>query len=60
MPSRLAGDGRVLLVDDDATVRRFFVRALTRAGFEVVEAHDGPGSPSISRPWWSWTTACPA
>ncbi len=42
MPSRLAGDGRVLLVDDDATVRRFFVRALTRAGFEVVEAHDGP------------------
>ena len=42
MPSRLAGDGRVLLVDDDATVRRFFLRALTRAGFEVVEAHDGP------------------
>jgi EAL domain-containing protein (putative c-di-GMP-specific phosphodiesterase class I)/FixJ family two-component response regulator len=42
MPSRLGGHGRVLLVDDDATVRRFFVRALTRAGFEVVEAHDGP------------------
>ena len=42
MPSRLAGDERVLLVDDDDTVRRFFVRALTRAGFEVDEAHDGP------------------
>ena len=42
MPSRVDGDGRVLLVDDDDTVRRFFVRALTRAGFEVVEAGDGP------------------
>jgi EAL domain-containing protein (putative c-di-GMP-specific phosphodiesterase class I)/DNA-binding response OmpR family regulator len=42
MPSRLAGDETVLLVDDDDTVRRFFVRALTRAGFEVDEAHDGP------------------
>ncbi len=42
MPSRLAGDGPVLLVDDDDTVRRFFVRALTRAGFDVVEANDGP------------------
>src|SRR2546422_3535705 len=34
--------GRVLLIDDDDAVRRFFVRALTRAGFEVVEAFDGP------------------
>ena len=42
MPSRVDGDGRVLLVDDDDAVRRFFVRALTRAGFEVVEAGDGP------------------
>ncbi len=42
MPSSLVGDERVLLVDDDDTVRRFFVRALTRAGFEVDEAHDGP------------------
>ena len=42
MPSSLAGDERVLLVDDDDTVRRFFVRALTRAGFDVDEAHDGP------------------
>jgi EAL domain-containing protein (putative c-di-GMP-specific phosphodiesterase class I)/CheY-like chemotaxis protein len=36
------GDGEVLLVDDDDTVRRFFVRALTRAGFEVAEARNGP------------------
>jgi EAL domain-containing protein (putative c-di-GMP-specific phosphodiesterase class I)/DNA-binding response OmpR family regulator len=36
------GDGHVLLVDDDDTVRRFFVRALTRAGFDVAEARDGP------------------
>jgi EAL domain-containing protein (putative c-di-GMP-specific phosphodiesterase class I)/DNA-binding NarL/FixJ family response regulator len=36
------GDGEVLLVDDDDSVRRFFVRALTRAGFEVVEARNGP------------------
>jgi len=42
MPDRLVGDGRVLLVDDDDNVRRFFVRTLTRAGIEVVEAHDGP------------------
>ena len=42
MPDRLVGDGRVLLADDDDNVRRFFVRALTRAGFDVVEAHDGP------------------
>ena len=38
MPSRLAGDERVLLVDDDDTVRRFFVRALTRAGFDPAVA----------------------
>jgi EAL domain-containing protein (putative c-di-GMP-specific phosphodiesterase class I)/FixJ family two-component response regulator len=34
--------GRVLLIDDDDAVRHFFVRALTRAGFDVVEASDGP------------------
>ena len=42
MPDPVSGDGKVLLVDDDDTVRRFFVRALTRAGFDVVEACDGP------------------
>jgi EAL domain-containing protein (putative c-di-GMP-specific phosphodiesterase class I)/FixJ family two-component response regulator len=31
-----------LLIDDDDAVRGFFVRALSRAGFDVVEACDGP------------------
>jgi DNA-binding response OmpR family regulator len=34
--------GQVLLIDDDDAVRRFFVRVLTRAGFDVAEAGDGP------------------
>jgi EAL domain-containing protein (putative c-di-GMP-specific phosphodiesterase class I)/DNA-binding response OmpR family regulator len=34
--------GRVLVIDDDDAVRRFFVRALQRAGFDVAEAGDGP------------------
>ena len=37
---RLAG--RVLLVDDEATVRQVARRILQRAGFQVVEAADGP------------------
>lgn len=32
---------RVLVVDDSATVREQVTRALSSAGFEVVEAHDG-------------------
>lgn len=32
---------RVLVVDDSATVREQVARALSSAGFEVVEAHDG-------------------
>ena len=34
--------GPVLLIDDEDAVRGFFVRALSRAGFDVVEACDGP------------------
>jgi CheY-like chemotaxis protein len=34
--------GRVLLVDDEPTVRTVARRVLERAGFEVVEAADGP------------------
>ncbi|MCZ7526439.1 MAG: EAL domain-containing protein [Acidimicrobiia bacterium] len=34
-------DGTVLVVDDDEAVRRFFVRALRRAGLATVEAADG-------------------
>ncbi len=33
--------GRVLLVDDEPELRRTFKRALTRTGFEVVEAANG-------------------
>lgn len=33
--------GRVLVVDDEATVRKPITERLTRAGYEVVEAEDG-------------------
>ena len=36
-----AGAPRVLVVDDDPSVRRFVTRALRRAGAEVTEAADG-------------------
>ncbi len=35
------GSGTVLLVEDDALVRRAAVRALDRAGYQVIEAEDG-------------------
>jgi PAS domain S-box-containing protein len=35
-------EGRVLLVDDETTVRHVARRILQRAGYEVVEAADGP------------------
>lgn len=37
----LTGHGRVLLVEDEDVVRSFAVRALTRQGYEVLEASDG-------------------
>ncbi|MDX6749977.1 response regulator [Geminicoccaceae bacterium 1502E] len=37
-PGRTAATGRLLLVDDDAPLRRNLVRALEREGFEVVTA----------------------
>ena len=45
-PMPLPGPGeqtpdRVLIVDDEETVRRLFVRVLERAGFEASEASDG-------------------
>ncbi len=35
------GAGRVLLVEDDAVVRRLTARVLTQAGYQVVEASNG-------------------
>src|SRR5438034_8520785 len=39
-PSACAG-GRVLVVDDEASLRRIIARILTRAGHDPVEAPDG-------------------
>jgi two-component system cell cycle sensor histidine kinase/response regulator CckA len=40
-PRDLTGAGRVLLVEDEDSVRNFAVRALKRQGYEVVEASTG-------------------
>jgi len=40
-PAAWSGGGRVLLVEDEDTVRVVAERALTRAGFEVTPARDG-------------------
>jgi two-component system response regulator ResD len=34
----------VLIVEDDAAVRRMYRAALAFAGYDVVEAHDGPAA----------------
>jgi two-component system, OmpR family, phosphate regulon response regulator PhoB len=36
--------GTVLIVEDDAAIRRMYRTALGFAGFEVIEAHDGPAA----------------
>jgi two-component system cell cycle sensor histidine kinase/response regulator CckA len=40
-PGRVGSGASVLLVDDEAAVRRFASRVLQREGFSVVEACDG-------------------
>ena len=41
VPLRAAAGTWVLVVDDEAAVRRFAVRVLEREGYGVVEARDG-------------------
>ncbi len=50
-PASIAGSVRnkLLLVDDEPELRRVFRRALTRAGFDVVEAADGQVALELSR-----------
>jgi two-component system, cell cycle sensor histidine kinase and response regulator CckA len=40
-PGRIGAAAHVLVVDDEAAVRRFAVRVLEREGFGVFEAEDG-------------------
>ena len=40
-PADLAGTGRILLVEDNDGVRQAAAMALTRAGYEVIQAADG-------------------
>jgi PAS domain S-box-containing protein len=43
------GEGVVLLVEDDPSVRRLVVRELTRRGFTVIEAEDGRAAMELFR-----------
>lgn len=44
-PDFVAGRGRsILVVDDEVIVRMLLVELLAEAGFDVVEAHDGPSA----------------
>ncbi len=44
-----SGGGRLLVVDDDASVREFMVHALTEAGHAVTSAEDGESALEIIR-----------
>jgi two-component system, OmpR family, response regulator ResD len=47
---------RVLVVDDDPIITDVLSRYLTRAGYDVLLAHDGLSAlswwPAPSRSWW--------
>jgi PAS domain S-box-containing protein len=36
-PTKVRGDGRILVVDDDAVIAKLLARVLTRAGYDVVQ-----------------------
>src|SRR2546429_8363300 len=40
---------RILVIDDDALLRRAIRVALEAAGYEVIEAGDGPAAPRVYR-----------
>ncbi len=48
-PSRGAGTGTILLVEDDAGVRSFASRVLRAAGYRVLVAEDGAAAVEMSR-----------
>jgi two-component system, cell cycle sensor histidine kinase and response regulator CckA len=48
-PERAGAGASVLVVDDEAAVRRFASRVLQREGYEVVEATDGAEAIEIIR-----------
>ncbi len=48
-PGRLAGSGTILLVEDDATVRKLAARILSDHGYKVVEAESGPAALELAR-----------
>jgi two-component system cell cycle sensor histidine kinase/response regulator CckA len=46
-PAQRLPERVVLVVDDEDLVRRMTTRALTDAGYRVLEAHDGEEGPSL-------------
>ena len=46
------GRNRLLIVDDDAEIRRMLMRLMEAEGYQVSEAATGPGS------WLPWKTGC--
>ncbi len=47
-PPAAGGSERILLVDDEAAVRRFATRALESRGYRVIEAEDGPSALALA------------
>jgi PAS domain S-box-containing protein len=48
-PPASKGEGAVLVVEDEASVRRFVVEVLEELGYEVVDAEDGPSGVEMLR-----------
>ena len=48
LPTRVRGSETVLIVEDDPAVREVAVKIITRLGYDVLEAADGPEAWSLS------------